>query len=209
MKHILLCVFAAGAISAGAAESPLWLRNAKISPDGSRIAFTYKGDIFTVPTGGGEALRLTSQPSYETTPIWSPDSRSIAFSSDRYGNADIFVIAADGSSKEWKRLTYNSASEIPEAFTPDGKEVLYSAAIQAPASSAMFPTGRMTQVYSVPVGGGASRQLLATPARYISWAPDGKSFVYEDVKGFEDQWRKHHTSSVTRDIWRYTPATVS
>ncbi len=207
MKHILLCIFAAGAISAGAAESPLWLRNAKISPDGSRIAFTYKGDIFTVPTGGGEALRLTSQPSYETTPIWSPDSRSIAFSSDRYGNADIFVIAADGSSREWKRLTYNSASEIPEAFTPDGKEVLYSAAIQAPASSAMFPTGRMTQVYSVPVGGGASRQLLATPARYISWAPDGKSFVYEDVKGFEDQWRKHHTSSVTRDIWRYTPAT--
>jgi len=152
MKHILLCVFAAGAISAGAAESPLWLRNAKISPDGSRIAFTYKGDIFTVPTGGGEALRLTSQPSYETTPIWSPDSRSIAFSSDRYGNADIFVIAADGSSREWKRLTYNSASEIPEAFTPDGKEVLYSAAIQAPAASAMFPTGRMTQVYSVPVG---------------------------------------------------------
>ncbi|MDE6156869.1 MAG: peptidase S41, partial [Muribaculaceae bacterium] len=41
----------------------------------------------------------------------------------------------------------------------------------------------------------------------LSWAPDGQSFLYQDVKGFEDTWRKHHTSSVTRDIWRYTPAT--
>ena len=50
-------------------------------------------------------------------------------------------------------------------------------------------------------------QILATPAIGISWAPDGKSFVYQDVKGFEDNFRKHHTSAVTRDIWRYTPAT--
>jgi len=85
--------------------------------------------------------------------------------------------------------------------------VLFSAAIQDPASSAQFPSGRLTELYAVPANGGAARQYLATPARNLSWAPDGKSFVYEDVKGFEDVWRKHHTSSVTRDIWRYTPAT--
>ena len=207
MKKILLAAMAAASLSASAADTPLWLRDVKISPDGSKIAFTYKGDIFTVPTAGGEATRLTSQPSYESVPVWSPDGRSIAFASDRYGNFDIFTVAADGSSKTWKRLTFNSASETPEAFTPDGKEVLFSAAIQDPASSAQFPSARMTELYAVSVDGGAPRQYLATPARNLSWAPDGKSFVYEDVKGFEDVWRKHHTSSVTRDIWRYTPAT--
>ncbi|MDE6196830.1 MAG: PDZ domain-containing protein [Muribaculaceae bacterium] len=208
MKNILSAtLLLTVAASAAAAPAPLWLRDAKISPDGTRIAFTYKGDIFTVPATGGEALRITSQPTYETTPVWSPDSKTLAFASDRYGNFDIFTVAADGSSSQWKRLTFNSASETPEAFTPDGKALLYSASIQDPASSALFPSGRMTELYSVPTSGGAPTQLLATPATNIAWAPDGKSFLYQDVKGFEDTWRKHHTSSVTRDIWRYTPAT--
>lgn len=191
---------------AGTDNAPLWLRDAKISPDGKQIAFTYKGDIFRVPVTGGEAVRLTSRDSYESNPVWSPDSRSIAFASDLHGNFDVFMISADAVGK-WTRLTYNSASEIPETFTPDGKKVMFSAAIQDPASSALFPTSRMTELYEVPVDGGTPVQILATPARYVSWAPDGKSFLYQDVKGFEDEWRKHHTSSVTRDIWRYTPAT--
>ena len=92
----------------------------------------------------------------------------------------------------------------PEAFTPDGKSVLFSAAIQDPTSSCQYPSGRLSEVYSVPLNGGAPVQFLATPAQRISWAADGRSMVYQDVKGFEDIWRKHHTSSVTRDIWRYT-----
>ncbi|MCH5221727.1 MAG: PD40 domain-containing protein [Muribaculaceae bacterium] len=205
MKKSIFIALLLAATSLSVYAAPLWLRDAKISPDGSKIAFTYKGDIFTVPVSGGEATRITSQPTYEATPIWSPDSKQLAFTSDRYGNFDIFLVNADGKSSQWKRLTFNSTSEIPEAFTPDGKSLLFSAAIQDPAESALFPSGRMTEVYSVPVTGGAPTQLIATPARAISWAPDGKSFVYQDVKGFEDTWRKHHTSSVTRDIWRYTP----
>ncbi|MBD5233847.1 MAG: peptidase S41 [Bacteroidales bacterium] len=208
MKKILtVTILGASALAAFAGETPLWLRDAKISPDGSTIVFTYKGDIYTVPATGGEALRLTSQPTYESSPIWSPDGKSIAFASDRYGNFDIFLVPAANPGVQWKRLTFNSTSEIPEAFTPDGKAVLFTAAIQDPASSALYPSARMSEVYSVPVAGGAPTQILATPARSISWAPDGKSFLYQDVKGFEDTWRKHHTSSVTRDIWRYTPAT--
>lgn len=202
---LLLSLLPLPALAGAAQGAPLWLRDAKISPDGSQIAFTYKGDIFTVPVAGGEARRITSRTSYESNPVWSPDSKSIAFASDLHGNFDIFLIPATGG--EWKRLTYNSASEYPETFTPDGKKVMYSAAIQDPASSALYPSGRMTELYEVPVGGGAPVQILATPARYVSWTPDGKSFLYQDVKGFEDEWRKHHTSSVTRDIWRYTPST--
>ena len=183
------------------AITPLWLRDAKISPDGTAVAFCYKGDIFTVPIAGGQAMRITTSDDYESTPIWSPNSRSIAYATDHNGNFDIYIIDAKGGTP--KRLTYNSAAEIPESFTPDGKSIYYSAAIQDPVSSVLFPTSRMTELYSVPTTGGASVQILGTPARFVSFLPDGKSFLYQDVKGFEDEWRKHHTSSVTRDVWLY------
>ncbi len=187
------------------AETPLWLRDVKIAPDGQTIAFTYKGDIYTVPTVGGTAVRLTTSPSYETSPIWSPDGSKIAFASDRNGNMDIFVMPSTGGAP--KRLTSNSANETPEAFTPDGSAVYFSASIQDPASSAMHPSAVMSEVYSVPTDGGAAVQVLGTPAQRIAFMPDGNSFLYQDVKGFENEWRKHHTSSVTRDIWLYDGTT--
>ena len=205
-RAIAISIFLSAFAAANAAAAPLWMRYARISPDGQHIAFAYKGDIYTVPVKGGDAVRITSQPTFESHPVWSPDSKTLAFTSDRYGNNDIFIVDASKPG-EWKRLTFNSAYETPEAFSPDGKTLLYSASIQDPVSSALYPSGRMTEVYSVSVDGGAPVQILATPAIGISWAPDGKSFVYQDVKGFEDNFRKHHTSAVTRDIWRYTPAT--
>lgn len=184
------------------AITPLWLRDAKIAPDGKSIAFTYKGDIWTVPTSGGEAMRLTATEDYEANPVWSPDSRSIAFASDVNGGFDVYIVDSCGGVP--RRLTSNSAAEIPESFSADGSAVLFSASIQDPAYSAMFPSSRMTELYSVPVNGGVVTQVLASPARFISIISGAKdSFLYQDVKGFEDEWRKHHTSSVTRDIWLY------
>lgn len=193
---------AATAVSMTAiAVTPLWLRDVKISPDGKEIAFTYKGDIYKVAATGGNAIRLTTLSSYESNPVWSPDGSKIAFASDRNGGRDVFVMSAAGGAAT--QLTSNSAAETPEAFTPDGRYVVYSASIQDPAKSAMFPTSVMRELYKVPIEGGRPQQILATPALNISYLPDGKSFVYEDIKGFEDPFRKHHTSSVTRDIWRY------
>lgn len=206
MKKIILSMAALMPLAA-AATTPLWMRDVKISPDGRTVAFCYKGDIFTVPVSGGQATRLTATDDYEANPIWSPDSRLIAYATDRNGNFDVYVVDAKGGTPT--RLTVNSAAEIPEAFTPDGRAVLYSASIQDPATSALFPSARMTELYSVPVSGGAPVQLLGTPARFVSWLDGGKSFLYQDVKGFEDEWRKHHTSSVTRDIWLYDSATGS
>ena len=169
-KLLLTAAALSGALAMSAAVTPLWLRDVKISPDGSRIAFTYKGDIYTVPTAGGTATRITVAPSYESVPIWSPDSKKIAFASDRNGNMDVFVVDAQGGTPT--RLTFNSAKETPESFSPDGSNVYFSAAIQDPASSAMFPSSIMTELYSVPVKGGAPQQVLATPAQMMSWGPD-------------------------------------
>lgn len=185
------------------AITPMWLRDVKISPDGSQIAFTYAGDIYTVPTAGGKATRLTATEAYESHPVWSPDGSRIAYATDRNGGSNVYVMPAEGGAPT--RLTFNSASQVPQAFTPDGKEVIYSASIQDPTMSAMFPTGTLTEVYKVSVDGGRPVQVLGTPARNIVVLADG-TMVYEDVKGMEDVLRKHHTSSVTRDIWMYNPA---
>ena len=207
-KKQLLVALAAACAPSLMAVTPLWMRDVKISPDGKQIAFTYKGDIYTVPTQGGTAKRVTTAPSYESNPVWSPAGDRIAFASDRNGNFDVFIVDANGGTPT--RLTFDSASVIPETFNPEGTEVMFSAAIQDPASSALFPSARMTELYAVPVKGGASRQVLATPAQLVNWGTSKSKdgwFLYQDQKGFEDEWRKHHTSSVTRDIWRYDAAT--
>ncbi len=186
------------------ASAPRWMQDVKISPDGKKIAFSYKGDIYTVPTAGGSATRLTTGNSYEANPIWSPDGQKIAYSSDRNGGKDIYIISANGGAST--RLTTNSVAETPEAFSPDGKNVIFSAYIQKPAQHAGGPHRSQTELYSVPAEGGRTVQILATPAVSLSMLPDGE-FLYEGVKGSEDKWRKHHTSSVTRDIWAYNPST--
>lgn len=203
MKNLLIALAFTLPGIASAAEAPMWVRDARISPDGSKVAFSYKGDIFTVPYQGGEAVRLTSGPSYESSPVWSPDGSRIAFASDRNGGRDVYVMSAEGGVPV--RLTFDSTSEIPEAFSADGKDVIFSAVIQDPASSAHAPMRYQGELYRVPADGGRVTQVLAVPAVNLSVLPDG-SFLYEDVKGLEDKWRKHHTSSVTRDIWIYNPA---
>lgn len=103
MKKILAYIAFSFTAITSYATTPLWMRDVQISPDGTEIVFCYKGDIYKVPTEGGAATQLTTQDSYECTPVWSPDGKQIAFASDRNGNFDIFVMPANGGTA--RRLT--------------------------------------------------------------------------------------------------------
>jgi len=184
-----------------AQENPLWMRYSAISPDGQTILFSYKGDIYSVPAKGGSAVPLTISESYEFAPVWSHDGRWIAFASDRYGNFDVFVMPATGG--EARRLTYFSGDEIPSSFTADDKKILFSANRQDLVTNAQFPVSVMSELYSVPVGGGRVGQVLPVPAMEATVNGTGDKLIYEDQKGYESDWRKHHTSAIARDIWLY------
>jgi tricorn protease len=182
-------------------DNPLWLRYPSISPDGQTILFSYKGDIYSVSSSGGNAIPLTLSETYEFSPVWSHDGKSIAFASDRYGNFDVFVMPASGG--DAKRLSFHSSREIPSSFTADDKAVLFAAARQDVVTNTQFPVGMMGELYSVPVTGGRVSQVLPNPAIDATVSSGGDKLIYNDIKGYESDWRKHHTSSVTRDIWVY------
>ena len=182
-------------------DTPQWLRYPSISPNGQTIVFEYHGDLFTISSDGGVATALTTNQAYDYQPIWSPDSKTIAFASNRYGNFDIFTIPVEGGTP--LRLTYNSSGETPSSYTPDGQNILFSSSISDDSKNAMFPSGVLPELYSVPVAGGKTTQVLTTPALDAKYNKNMDLLLYRDSKGYEDHWRKHHTSAVTRDIWLY------
>lgn len=190
-----------------AQTNPTWLRYSAISPDGKTIVFTYKGDLYRVPSGGGNAIALTTHEAHDFMPVWSHDGKSIAFASDRYGNFDLFIIPAEGG--EAKRITYHSAQEYPYEFSNDDKNVLFGSVRMDAASNRTFPTGSQPELYSVAVTGGRVTQVLTTPAEDVKLSKNGQYIIYHDKKGQENAWRKHHTSAVTRDIWIYDTKTGS
>ena len=207
MKTLVKVIVAAAALILPAAvsnaqESPLWLRMNSISPDGKSIAFSYKGDIFTVPADGGKALQITSNKAYESDPMWTPDGKKIVFTSYREDSKDIFVTSAQGGTPV--RLTDMPGSETPLAVLPSGTVffIWYNGEMGGTSFDG-FPGD--PQLYKVSLEGGAPR--LASPMTFAAISANASGdLLYEDYKGYEDPLRKHHTSSVTRDIWLYRPA---
>ncbi|WP_455627965.1 S41 family peptidase [Parabacteroides chinchillae] len=195
----MLALLISATIQAG--DSPLWMRYCSISPDGKTIAFTYKGDIYTVLSTGGKATQLTTNPAHDMQPVWSPDGSKIAFASNRNGSFDIYIMDKEGG--EPKQLTSHSANEYPETFT-DNSHVLYLASIQQDAKDGQFPSSLFPQVYKVSTEGGRPELYSTMTMQSISINKKGDKLLYQDMKGYEDPWRKHHTSSITRDIWLCT-----
>ncbi len=183
-----------------AQNNPLWIRYPAISPDGKTIAFGYKGDIYKVDATGGVAVPLTIHEAHDMMPVWSKDGKSIAFASDRYGNFDVFIIPATGGAPT--RLTYNSAPDYPTDFSTDNQQVLFTSARNIPEKNIRFYSPRLfMNLYTVSAKGGRPVLISSAGFENAHYNSKGTQIVFQDRKGYEDALRKHHTSSVTRDIW--------
>ena len=195
-KLILATLLGAYGLAAQAQDNPLWMRHPAISPNGKTIAFSYQGDIFTVPSSGGTAKQITSNAAFDSYPVWSPDGNHIAFASNREGSIDVWVMDANGGIP--KRVTTNSGSEYPLRWK-DNSTIMFKASIMPTAKSIIF-AGSYPQVYTVGMDGGRPKLFsdITMDALDINASGD---VIYIDRKGYEDEWRKHHRSPITRDVW--------
>lgn len=208
MKNILATAALTLAIVFSAAGTTgRWLRQTAISPDGTTIAFTYKGSIYTVPSEGGRASRITAAgESYDTRPFFSPDGSRIAFSSNRNGGTrDVFVIPSHGGTPV--RLTTHSGNENVLGWLNDST-VLFSADIMPSTSDLNGPF--FLQVYSVATAPGRRPVQLASLQMDALDVNSRGDILFQNHKGYENLLRKHELSSGTPDVYllsggRYSP----
>ena len=113
------------------------------------IVFSFQGDIWTAREDGTQALRLTTHPARDIAPRFSPDGKSIAFTSNRYGNYDVFVMPSTGG--EAKQLTWHSGADMVAGWSRDGSKVLFTSA----RGDGAFPS--VSNLYEVPVAAAWSR----------------------------------------------------
>jgi tricorn protease len=206
MKQLTL-LFTLFSISIYSQNNPQWMRHSSISPDGSQIAFTYKGDLYKVNANGGTATQLTYHSAHDYKAIWNKDGSKIAFTSNRFGNFDIYVMDSEGGAAT--RVTFHSNDETPYSFSADDQNIVFGALRQDDVNHRQYPHRSQTELYSVPVNSGRISQIFTFPAEDVQFSKDGKSMLYHDKKGGENEWRKHHTSAIARDIWHYNATTNS
>ena len=176
----------------GQNEDLLLLRAPALNSDGSQIAFSYQGDIWTVPAEGGMARRLTIHESYESDPQWSPDGKQLLFQGNRFGNNDLFVMNAEGSRPE--RLTYYSGSDGAATWQADGRILFNTRRFFAAVE-------RLSEIYSVPASGGTPQRFMESLGNNPSTSPDGRYIAFE--RGSCRIEREAYRGPANRDIWLY------
>jgi len=156
-----------------------------------RIAFSYMGDIWVAGEDGSNPVRLTVNTARETYPRFSPDGRWIAFSSNRFGNNDVFVVSASGGIP--RQLTFFSGADDVVGWSRDGQQVLFRSA----HGDGAFPN--VATLYQVALTGGPEKPLPVDWGYYGDFSPDGKSLVFNRHPA---TWtRKHYRGSYAADLW--------
>ena len=181
-----------GTIGPAAAPPTTAVRLAR-HPDyhAGKITFSYMGDIWVANEDGSGVVRLTDNLAREVYPRFSPDGKWIAFSSNRYGNYDIFVVSATGGTP--KRLTFHTGTDDMVGWTRDSQNVLF----RASHNDGAFPG--VATLYEIPVGGGAEKALPVDWGYWGNFSPDGKQLVFNRHPAV---WsRQHYRGSYAADIW--------
>ncbi|WP_439622991.1 S41 family peptidase [Gemmata sp.] len=185
---LLLALFAT---SPASAQEPIkFARTPDISPDGKVIAFSYLGDVWTVEAIGGVARPVTMHEAHDVNPVFSPDGKWLAFSSNRHGQYDVFVAPAVGGKP--RRLTFDSAPDMVTGWTPDGKGVVFSS-----SRGTEFPAN--LNCYTVPFEGGTEAKLPLFEGKEAHLAPVGGYVAF--VRGPGTWYRRGYRGSSNDDIW--------
>ena len=170
----------------------VFAREAKLvrypSYSNGRVAFTYLGDIWVADENGQNVQRLTVNKARDAYPRFSPDGKWIAFSSDRNGNLDVYIMPSTGGTPT--QLTHHSADDVVLGWTPDGKGILFSS---------QRGEDFMGQLYVVEMHGGMPWHAGPDMGNAASYSPDGNRIAY-NPKG-QVYWRKYYRGAYATDVW--------
>ena len=169
-----------------------------------QIVFTYAGDLYSVPSQGGVARRLTSDPGFELFARFSPDGKWIAFTGQYDGNTEVYLMPAAGGVP--KRLTYTATLErddVSDRMGPnnivmtwhDDKTIVFR-------SRSSSINDFLGQLYTVSIDGGMPEQLPLPRGGWCSYSPDGKQLAYNRVFREFRTWKRYR-GGMADDIWLY------
>ncbi|MCP9235155.1 S41 family peptidase [Lewinella sp. JB7] len=195
MRLTLLLLFISGVLLG---QNLYFADEPALTPDGGELLFSYSTDLWKVPTPGGTAVRITALEGTETRPSVSPDGRWLAFSSDQYGNHDVYLMPLAGG--PIKRLTFHEADDRVEGWSWDSQRIY-------------FTSGRYNRMstYTVEATGGTPRRLFGD--HYFNNVhnavehPDGSVYFNESWESSLFVHRKRYRGPFNPDIKSYQPAT--
>jgi tricorn protease len=152
-----------------------------------RIAFTYLGDIWTADENGQNVRRITAHKARDVYPRFSPDGKWIAFSSDRNGNLDVFIVPSEGGTP--KQLTFHSADDTVQGWNPDSRSVLFAS---------QRGEDFMGKLYTVSIDGGMARNAGSDMGVWATYSPDGRKLAIN--RKAQSYWRKYYRGAYQTDI---------
>jgi tricorn protease len=156
-----------------------------------KVAFSYLGDLWIANENGTGVLRLTDNSARDVYPRFSPDGANIAFSSNREGNYDVYVVPTAGGKP--RQLTFHSADDSVIGWSPDGKRIVFTST----RGNGVFPT--VSTLWEISIDGGIEQPLPTDWGAWASYSPDGARMAFTRHPG---NWsRKHYRGSYAADLW--------
>jgi tricorn protease len=186
ISGLMLCLLAT---QLGAQNN--WVRTPAISPDGTKIAFSYQGDIWTANADGSEARRMTVHEAYESNPQFSPNGEKILFVGNRFGNNDLYELSASGNVN---RLTYHSTYDINGRYDQKGNILFNTRRLNVHVE-------REPEVQILRKNMGTPEQLFDGLGFNPAASADGRYIAFE--RGSCRIERETYRGPAQRDIWIY------
>ncbi|RZK81233.1 MAG: peptidase S41 [Pedobacter sp.] len=180
-----------------AQSDPYFVAHPTLTPDEQAVIFSFDGDLWKVATSGGAASRITAMNGDEINPRVSPDGKWLAFSSNQFGNYDVYIMPLAGG--EVKQLTFNDAADEVDSWSWDSKSIY-------------FTSGRYNNYssYKVATNGGTAVRLFDTyfnTTHNIAEAPNGELFFNDTWESKNFATRKRYKGAYNPDIQSYNPKT--
>ncbi len=189
----LLSALSTFALAQQDANEILMPRQPALSPDGTQVAFAWRGDVWIASSDGGAARRVTTHIGSDQAPVFHPDGKRLAFVSDRAGNDQVFVMELPSGRPV--QVTHDSNQKRLVGFAAGGRDM-----VLVVSSDRHFHGSESRRVYLAPLSGeGSKRMLLDAGVVDAALSPDGSRLLF--TRGRESWWRKGYVGAAAYQVW--------